>query len=494
MLKFDPYINVDPGTMNPYQHGEVFVTQDGAETDLDLGHYERFVGIDLSCYNNVTAGQIYSAVIKKERRGDYLGKTVQVVPHITEEIQERIEKVAKKDKAGVVITEIGGTVGDIESLPFLEAIRQFRLRHGKQNTLFIHLTLLPFISSSGELKTKPTQHSVGKLREIGIQPDLILCRTQISLTKEAKSKISLFCNIEEKDVIQAIDVKNIYEVPLRFEKQGLTQNILQKLNLSFPGKDLRKWSCWVKKMNNPRGEVKIAIVGKYVKMKDAYKSLNEALNHAGMVNNIKVNPLWLESEDVEKDLKKYLSSCKGVLVPGGFGVRGIEGKIMAVRFARENRIPFLGICLGMQCAVIEFARNMANLRGANSTEFDSHTPHPVIDLLPEQKKTKIKGGTMRLGSYPCRLNPNSFSYRAYKKRVIRERHRHRYEFNNEYRETLTKAGLKIAGVFPGRDLVEIIEIPSHPWFVGTQFHPEFQSHPLSSHPLFRDFIKATMMR
>jgi len=494
MLKFDPYINVDPGTMNPYQHGEVFVTQDGAETDLDLGHYERFVGIDLSCYNNVTAGQIYSAVIKKERRGDYLGKTVQVVPHITEEIQERIEKVAKKDKAGVVITEIGGTVGDIESLPFLEAIRQFRLRHGKQNTLFIHLTLLPFISSSGELKTKPTQHSVGKLREIGIQPDLILCRTQISLTKEAKSKISLFCNIEEKDVIQAIDVKNIYEVPLRFEKQGLTQNILQKLNLSSPGKDLRKWSCWVKKMNNPRGEVKIAIVGKYVKMKDAYKSLNEALNHAGMVNNIKVNPLWLESEDVEKDLKKYLSSCKGVLVPGGFGVRGIEGKIMAVRFARENKIPFLGICLGMQCAVIEFARNMANLRGANSTEFDSHTPHPVIDLLPEQKKTKIKGGTMRLGSYPCRLNPNSFSYRAYKKRVIRERHRHRYEFNNEYRETLTKAGLKIAGVFPGRDLVEIIEIPSHPWFVGTQFHPEFQSHPLSSHPLFRDFIKATMMR
>jgi len=494
MLKFDPYINVDPGTMNPYQHGEVFVTQDGAETDLDLGHYERFVGIDLSCYNNVTAGQIYSAVIKKERRGDYLGKTVQVVPHITGEIQERIEKVAKKDRAEVVITEIGGTVGDIESLPFLEAIRQFRLCHGKQNTLFIHLTLLPFISSSGELKTKPTQHSVGKLREIGIQPDLILCRTQIPLTKEAKSKISLFCNIEEKDVIQAIDVKNIYEVPLRFKKEGLTQNILQKLNLSFPRKDLRKWSSWVKKMNNPKGEVKIAIVGKYVKMKDAYKSLNEALSHAGMVNNVKVNSLWLEAEEVEKDLKKYLSSCKGVLVPGGFGVRGIEGKIMAVRFARENKIPFLGICLGMQCAVIEFARNMANLRGANSTEFDPHTPYPVIDFLPEQRKTKIKGGTMRLGSYLCRLNPNSFSYQAYKKRVVKERHRHRYEFNNEYREALTKAGLKIAGVFPDRDLVEIIEIPSHPWFVGTQFHPEFQSRPLSSHPLFRDFIKAAMMR
>ena len=492
MLKFDPYINVDPGTMNPYQHGEVFVTEDGAETDLDLGHYERFVEINLSRYNNVTAGQIYSAVIEKERRGDYLGKTVQVIPHITEEIQERIKKVARKDKAQVVITEIGGTVGDIESLPFLEAIRQFRLRHGKQNTLFIHLTLLPYIPSSGELKTNPTQHSVGKLREIGIQPDLILCRTQIPLTKEAKSKISLFCNIEEKDVIQAIDVKNIYEVPLRFEKEGLTDNILRKLNLSFPKKNLGKWSRWVRKANNLKKEVKIAIVGKYIKMKDAYKSLNEALTHAGMANNVKVNSLWLEAEEIEKTPGEYLSSSRGILVPGGFGMRGIEGKIMAVRFARENKIPFLGICLGMQCAVIEFARNVANLKEANSTEFDPRTPHPVIDLLPEQRKTKIKGGTMRLGNYPCRLQINSFSYRAYKKRVIRERHRHRYEFNNKYREVLKKAGLRMAGIFPDKDLVEIIEIPSHPWFVATQFHPEFQSRPLLCHPLFRDFIRAAM--
>ncbi len=492
MLKFDPYLNVDPGTMSPYQHGEVFVTKDGAETDLDLGHYERFVEIELSSYNNVTTGQIYSAVIEKERKGQYLGKTIQVVPHITEEIQKRIKKVARKDKAQVVITEIGGTVGDIESLPFLEAIRQFRLKEGKENTLFIHLTLLPYVSSSAELKTKPTQHSVGKLREIGIQPDLILCRTQVPLTEEARSKISLFCNVEKKDVIQAIEVENVYEIPLKFEKEGLTKNILRKLDLSISHENLNKWRKWVEKVNNPKGEVRIGVVGKYVKMKDTYKSIHEALIHAGAANRVKVKSLWIEAEEVEKNPKKYLDSVEGILVPAGFGGRGIEGKIRAIQYARENGLPFLGICLGMQCATIEFARNVAMLSGANTTEFDPGAPQPVIDLLPEQKKIKKKGGTMRLGSYPCRLEKESFSYRAYKKPVIYERHRHRYEFNNEYRQILTQKGLKATGIFPEKDLVEIIEIPDHPWFVAVQFHPEFQSRPGSPHPLFRDFIKAAI--
>ena len=366
MLKFDPYINVDPGTMNPYQHGEVFVTRDGAETDLDLGHYERFVGIDLSYYNNVTTGQIYSSVIEKERRGDYLGGTIQVVPHITEEIQERIRKVAHRDKVDVVITEIGGTVGDIESLPFLEAVRQFRLKEGKDNTLFIHLTLLPFIPSTGELKTKPTQHSVGRLREIGIQPDFILCRTQIPLTKEARRKISLFCNVEEEDVIQAIDVENVYEVPLRFEKEGLTDKILKKLSLSTHEKDLREWSRWVEKVNSAQKEVRIAVVGKYVRMRDAYKSIIEAFTHAGAANNIKVNSVWIEAEELENNFTEKLKNFQGILIPGGFGLRGIEGKIRAIQFARENCIPFLGICLGMQCSTIEFARNVAGLKEANS--------------------------------------------------------------------------------------------------------------------------------
>ncbi len=490
MLKFDPYLNVDPGTMSPYQHGEVFVTKDGAETDLDLGHYERFVGIELSSYNNVTTGQIYSAVIEKERKGQYLGKTIQVIPHITEEIQKRIKKVARKDKAQVVITEIGGTVGDIESLPFLEAIRQFRLKEGKENTLFIHLTLLPYVSSSAELKTKPTQHSVGKLREIGIQPDLILCRTQVPLTEEARSKISLFCNVEKKDVIQAIEVENVYEIPLKFEKEGLTKNILRKLDLSISHENLNKWRKWVEKVNNPKGEVRIGVVGKYVKMKDTYKSIHEALIHAGAANRVKVKSLWIEAEEVEENPKKYLDSVEGILVPAGFGGRGIEGKIRAIQYARENGLPFLGICLGMQCATIEFARNVAMLSGANTTEFDPGAPQPVIDLLPEQKKIKKKGGTMRLGSYPCRLEKESFSYRAYKKPVIYERHRHRYEFNNEYRQILEGKGLKATGIFPEKDLVEIIEIPDHPWFVAVQFHPEFQSRPGSPHPLFRDFIKA----
>ncbi|RLE08650.1 CTP synthase [Candidatus Aerophobetes bacterium] len=492
MLKFDPYINVDPGTMNPYQHGEVFVTKDGAETDLDLGHYERFVGIDQFSYNNATAGQIYSAVIEKERRGEYLGKTIQVVPHITEEIQERVRKVARKDEAEVVITEIGGTVGDIESLPFLEAIRQFRLQEGKQNTLFIHLTLLPYIPSAAELKTKPTQHSVGKLREIGIQPDIILCRTQVPLTCEARDKISLFCNVEKKDVIQAIDVENIYEVPLRFEEEGLTDNILEKLNLSVRGRNLEKWRHWVRKALTLQREVKISVVGKYVKLKDAYKSLSEAFTHAGMANEVKVKTLWIEAENVERDPEGYLSTSQGILIPGGFGERGIEGKIKAVQYAREKKVPFLGICLGMQCAVIEFARNVAGLKQADSTEFNPHTPHPVIDLLPEQEKIRDKGGTMRLGSYTCKLRKDSLSFQAYRKEVIYERHRHRYEFNNRYREILTRKGLKVAGIFPERNLVEIIELPDHPWFVATQFHPEFQSRPFSPHPLFRDFIKAAM--
>lgn len=493
MLKFDPYINVDPGTMNPYQHGEVFVTRDGAETDLDLGHYERFVDIELSSHNNATTGQIYSAVIEKERRGEYLGRTIQVVPHITDEIQQRIKKVAEKDRAEVVITEIGGTVGDIESLPFLEAIRQFRLKMGKESTLFIHLTLLPYVASSDELKTKPTQHSVGRLREIGIQPDLILCRTRIPLTSEARGKISLFCNVEPKDVIQAIDVDNIYEVPLRFDTEGLTDNILQKLGLSIPKKSLDSWRKWVEKVNNPDQETRIAVVGKYVKMKDAYKSIREAFIHAGAANEVRVKLVWLEAEELEADPPKYLGSVKGILVPGGFGSRGMKGKIRAIQYAREEKIPFLGICLGMQCATIEFARNVAGLKGANSTEFDPDTSYAVIDLLPEQKNIRDKGGTMRLGAYPCRLDPDSYSSRAYGKTLVYERHRHRYEFNNEYRQLFGQMGLRVTGVFRQKDLVEIIEISDHPWFVAVQFHPEFQSHPQSPHPLFRDFVKAAMI-
>jgi len=496
MLKFDPYINVDPGTMNPYQHGEVFVTKDGAETDLDLGHYERFIDIDLSRYNNVTAGQIYSSVIEKERRGEYLGRTIQVIPHITDEIQQRIKDVAEKDKVEIVITEVGGTVGDIESLPFLEAIRQFRLKKGKKNTLFVHLTLLPYVPSAGELKTKPTQHSVGRLREIGIQPDFILCRTQVPLTKEAREKISLFCNVKEENVIQAIDVDNVYEVPLRFEKEGLTDKIMKELSLSNRKKGLTEWIKWVEKINNVKEKVKIAIVGKYVRMKDAYKSIIEAFTHAGAANDVRVELDWIEAEELltNEDILKKLVSFQGILVPGGFGSRGIEGKIKAIKFARENHLPFLGICLGMQCSTIEFARNVAGLEDANSTEFDPNTPYPVIDLLPEQRKIRNKGGTMRLGEYECRLEEDSFSGRAYQKTVVYERHRHRYEFNNKYRDILEKAGLRVVGVYPPKNLVEIIEIPNHPWFVACQFHPEFTSRPQKPNPLFRDFVKAALER
>ena len=492
MLKFDPYINVDPGTMNPYQHGEVFVTRDGAETDLDLGHYERFVGVNLSRYNNVTAGQIYSSVIGKERKGEYLGRTIQVIPHITDEIQDRIRKVHQEDRVDIVIVEVGGTVGDIESLPFLEAIRQFRLKQGRENVLFIHLTLLPYISSAGELKTKPTQHSVGRLREIGIQPDFILCRTQIPLTREAREKISLFCNIEQENVIQAIDVHNVYEVPLRFEKEGLTKKIMKQLGLMSKKRNLKEWAWWIGKINNATGEVRIAIVGKYVRMKDAYKSIIEAFTHAGAANNGKVHLEWIEAEDVAEGQEDQLASFQGILVPGGFGVRGIEGKIRVIRFAREHHIPFLGICLGMQCSTIEFARNVAHLENAHSTEFDPDTLCPVIDLLPEQRGIQDKGGTMRLGEYKCRVEKDSFSGRAYQTSVVYERHRHRYEFNNEYRDILEKAGLKAVGLYPEKDLVEIVEIPDHPWFVATQFHPEFNSKPQAPHPLFRDFVKASL--
>ncbi|MBE0478129.1 CTP synthase [Candidatus Aerophobetes bacterium] len=494
MLKFDPYINVDPGTMNPYQHGEVFVTKDGAETDLDLGHYERFVGVNLSRYNNVTAGQIYSCIIGKERKGKYLGKTIQVIPHITDEIQDRIRKVAKLDKAYIVIVEIGGTVGDIESLPFLEAVRQFRLEEGKDNTLFIHLTLLPYVPSAGELKTKPTQHSVGRLREIGIQPDFVLCRTQLPLTEKARNKISLFCNVEKKNVIQAIDVDNIYEVPLRFEKEGLTDKIMKQLGLKNKKKDLTEWNGLVEKINSANKLVRVAVVGKYVQMKDAYKSVIEAFTHAGASNHAKVSLEWIESESINNENEDILSSFQAILVPGGFGLRGIEGKIKAIQFAREHNLPFLGLCLGMQCAVIEFARNVANLKGANSTEFDSNTPYPVIDLLPEQRKIKDRGGTMRLGEYECRLEEGSLSWSAYQRSLVYERHRHRYEFNNKYKDILKKAGLRIAGMYPEKNLVEIIELTNHPWFVATQFHPEYNSKPQSPHPLFRDFVKAAMQK
>ena len=490
MLKFDPYINVDPGTMNPYQHGEVFVTDDGAETDLDLGNYERFIGIRLSSHNNVTTGQIYSSVIDKERRGEYLGMTIQVIPHIIDEIQDRVEQVAARDDAAVVIVEVGGTVGDIESMPFLEAIRQFRLTKGASRAVFIHLTLLPYIGSIGELKTKPTQHSVGRLREIGIQPDFILCRTQVPLTSEARRKISLFCNVEETNVIQAIDVDNIYEVPLRFEDEGLTDKILRRLGLNAAECDLKDWSIWVNKINSAKTTVKIGIVGKYIRMRDAYKSIIEAFTHAGAANDVRVALSWIEAEEIGDDPASILASLDGVLIPGGFGVRGIKGKIRAISYVREEGIPFLGICLGMHCCTIEFARNVAHLEGANSTEFDPNTPHPVIDLLPGQRDIDRKGGTMRLGRYVCRLEQDSLSGQAYGCSAVGERHRHRYELNNGYRETLTREGLRVVGVYPEKDLVEIIELPDHPWFVATQFHPEFTSRPGRPNPLFRDFVKA----
>ncbi|MFH2138059.1 MAG: CTP synthase [Candidatus Omnitrophota bacterium] len=494
IIKCDPYINVDPGTMNPFQHGEVYVTDDGAETDLDLGHYERFTSAKLSKDNNITTGKIYYSVITKERKGDYLGKTVQIIPHITDEIKQGIRHVPYGKKIDVVIVEIGGTVGDIEGLPFLEAIRQLKLELGAGYAINIHVTLVPYIKSAGEMKTKPTQHSVGTLREIGIIPDIILCRTERPLSKENKDKIALFCNVDKEAVIQAIDVKSIYEVPLALSKEGLDELIVKRLNLRCAERDLSSWNdAVINRLKNPKGEVSIAVVGKYITLQDAYKSIYEALIHGALANNTKIVLKKIDSEDIEKyGAQKYLKGVKGVLVPGGFGDRGIEGKIKAIQYARENNIPFFGICLGMQTAVIEFARNVCGWKNANSTEFEKNVKYPVISLLEEQKTVKLKGASMRLGAYECRLKKGTTAYEAYRKEKISERHRHRYEFNNEYRESMAKKGLVFSGVNPQEKLIEIIEIKNHPWFVACQFHPEFKSKPDNAHPLFRDFIKAAL--
>lgn len=494
IVKCDPYLNVDPGTMNPYQHGEVYVTDDGAETDLDLGHYERFTNGFFSKENNITAGKIYYSVITKERRGDYLGKTVQIIPHITDEIKAGLKKVNKEHDVDVVIVEIGGTVGDIESLPFLEAIRQLRWEMGEHYAINIHVTLLPYIKSCGEQKTKPTQHSVGTLREIGIQPDILLCRTEKPISVEQREKIALFCNVDVEGVIEAADVKSIYECPSAFKKEHLDALILKKLNIKAPDKDLKAWEEYVvKRVRHPKKEVNIAVVGKYIQLPDAYKSIYEALGHGGIANDAKVNIIKIDSEELEKGkIDKALKNIQGILVPGGFGARGIEGKIKAIKYAREKNIPFFGICLGMQLATVEYARSICGLKTANSTEFDKHTKDPVISLLAEQHKVVNLGATMRLGAYPCHLEKDTKAYSAYKKDDISERHRHRYEFNNEYREVLEQNGLVISGSNMERGLVEVVEVKKHRWFVGCQFHPEFQSKPDRAHPLFRDFITAAL--
>ncbi len=499
--KLDPYINVDPGTLSPFQHGEVFVTDDGAETDLDLGHYERFTHIRMSQGNNFTTGKIYYNVISKERRGDYLGDTVQVVPHITDEIKQAIKSVG--DSYDVVIVEIGGTIGDIESLPFLEAIRQMRYDVGRENVLYVHLTLLPYIKTSGELKTKPTQHSVKELRAIGIQPDVLLCRTDRVLPPEAKRKIAVHCNLDGDAVINAMDVETIYEVPLALSAEGLDQQIVRKLGLPAMQVELAPWKDIVRKIKEPRHEVTIAIVGKYVDLKDSYKSLTEALIHGGIANDCRVHLKWIDSEEVEvHGPTDYLSEADGVLVPGGFGYRGIEGKIDSIRYAREKKIPYFGICLGMQCAVIEFARNVCGLN-ANSSEFDLNTQAPVIYLMEkwydfrkgkfeERTESTQKGGTMRLGAYPCVVLPATLAAAAYGQKEISERHRHRYEFNNAYRGKVTQLGMRISGASPDGELVEIVELEDHPWFLGCQFHPEFKSRPTEPHPLFSAFIGAAL--
>ncbi|MDP3297542.1 MAG: CTP synthase [Thermodesulfovibrionia bacterium] len=500
LQKLDPYINVDPGTLSPFQHGEVFVTDDGAETDLDLGHYERFTSTRTSKANNYTTGKIYYNVILKERRGDYLGETVQVVPHITDEIKNAIKSTS--DDYDIVIVEIGGTIGDIESLPFLEAIRQIRYDVGRDNVLYVHLTLIPYIKTSGELKTKPTQHSVRELRAIGIQPDILLCRTDKFLPPDVKKKIAIHCNLDVDAVITAKDVDSIYEVPLVLRQEGLDNLIAKKLLLKTKEAELTRWADVVKKIKEPEDRVTVALVGKYVVLKDSYKSLMEALIHGGIANNLGVDIQWVDAEEVEKlGAERFFADVDCILVPGGFGERGAEGKIEAVRYAREKKIPFLGICLGMQCAVIEFARNVCGLKGANSTEFDLNTPYPVIYLIEEwydfktqtvQRRdiTSAKGGTMRLGAYPCILTENSFAHKAYGVKEISERHRHRYEFNNSFKDILTKNGLKISGISPDGKLVEIVEIENHPWFFGCQFHPEFKSRPLEPHPVFSAFIAA----
>lgn len=491
LQKLDPYINVDPGTMSPFQHGEVYVTEDGTETDLDLGHYERFTTITTSKTSNFTTGQIYYSVIKKERRGDYLGRTVQVIPHITDEIKSCIMKAA--NGVDVAIVEIGGTVGDIESLPFLEAIRQFKADVGKENVIYIHLTLVPFIDTAGELKTKPTQHSVQKLREIGIQPDILLCRSNQTLPKDIKAKISLFCNIDPDCVVSAIDVDLIYKIPIALNNEGLDEKIAEFLNIWTRQPDLKEWKDLTNRMENFEHSTTIAIVGKYVHLTDSYKSLNEALRHGGIANDSDVKLKFVDSEILEnEDPVNTLAGVDGVLVPGGFGERGVDGKIRAIQYARENGVPFLGICLGMQLAVIEFARHVCGLSGAHSREFDPNTTHPVIDLMEEQKAVTNMGATMRLGSYPCEVQKGSKSFVAYQEKEIFERHRHRYEYNNEYRDLLESNGLKAVGINPQASLVEIVEIPEHRWFVGCQFHPEYKSRPMSPHPLFIHFIKEAL--
>jgi CTP synthase len=494
IVKCDPYLNVDPGTMNPYQHGEVYVTDDGAETDLDLGHYERFTNGKFSKDNNITAGKIYYSVITKERHGDYLGKTVQIIPHITDEIKSCIKKASKEHDVDVTIVEIGGTVGDIESLPFLEAIRQMRWELGEHYAVNIHVTLLPYIKSCGEQKTKPTQHSVGRLREIGIQPDILICRTERPILKEQREKIALFCNVDVEGVIEGADAKSIYEVPVNFKNENLDTLILKKLNIKTPERDIKNWEEYVvKRVKHPKREVNIAVVGKYIQLPDAYKSIYEALVHGGIAGDARVNIVKIDSEDLEKGkIDKYLKDAQGILVPGGFGHRGIEGKIKAIKYAREKDLPFFGICLGMQLATIEFARSVCGLKTANSTEFDKTTKDPVISLLAEQHQVTNMGATMRLGAYDCHLEKDTKSYAAYKKEDISERHRHRYEFNNDYRELLTSKGFVLAGTNVQRKLVEVIEVKGHRWFVGCQFHPEFKSKPDKPHPLFREFIAAAL--
>jgi CTP synthase len=493
IMKFDPYINVDPGTMNPFQHGEVYVTEDGAETDLDLGHYERFLNDNMTRNNNTTSGQVYYEVISRERRGDYLGATVQVIPHITDEIKKRIWTIAKTGKYDVILAEIGGTVGDIESLPYLEAIRQLTLEVGRRNALNIHVTLVPYIKAAGEIKTKPTQHSVKSLLEIGLQPDILVCRTEKSLSKELREKIALFCNVETRAVIEGRDVPTIYEVPLALEAEGMPEIVIEKLNLKCGKPNLTQWKRFVQRVKQPKGKVRIVVCGKYTALKDAYKSICEAFVHAGAENDVEVQLDWVRAEDVEDyGAEKYLTGATGLLIPWGFGNRGIEGKISAIQFARERGIPFFGICLGLQCAVIEFARHVCGMKDANSTEFRK-TKHNVIDMMLEQKSVRNMGGTMRLGAYPCTLSKGTKAYTAYRKELISERHRHRYEVNNKFRKKLSDSGMIFSGMYLNNDLVEIIELPDHPWFLAVQFHPELKSRPIVPHPLFRDFVKAVKL-
>lgn len=493
LQKFDPYLNVDPGTMSPYQHGEVFVTEDGAETDLDLGHYERFIDVNLGQYSNVTAGRVYSSIIEKERRGDYLGGTVQVIPHVTNEIKSRVLLAGESSDADVVITEIGGTTGDIESLPFLEAIRQIRSDLGRENVCFIHCTLLPYIKAAGEMKTKPTQQSVKELRGLGIQPDIIVVRNELALNDELRAKISLFCDIPKQNVIESRDVSNLYQLPVNLKAQKIDDIVLKHFGLTAPEADMTEWLSLVDRVDNLKENVRIALVGKYVELHDAYISVVESLKHAGYKHNAKVKIDWIQSEDItEENVHEYLKDADGILVPGGFGDRGVEGKITTIKYARENNVPFFGICLGMQLAAVEFARNVCGLTGAHSSELDPNTPYPIINLLADQENVVEMGGTLRLGSYPCTLAEGSVAHKEYGEINITERHRHRYEFNNFYRDRLTNKGMVLSGVSPDGKLVEIVEIPEHPWFVAGQFHPEFKSRPEKAHPLFAGFIKASL--